>query len=219
MADRFHLVKNLREALERLLERHRSRFRGIELPRTSTAPPDAAALPREAHWQPTRRSAATQAAQQVRRAAWVACYQQVHRLHAAGESIVGIARQVGLSRGTVYHYLRSDSDPTAVRWQSSRSQLEPYLPYLYQRWQEACENETQLWREIGEQGYQRCRKPVAVWLAVRRRIPCANGSTHQAPRCRGLGGSRHRERTAEGRARTRIAALKLLSAASAGEPH
>ncbi len=181
VADRFHLVKNLREALERLLERHRSRFRGIELPRTSTAPLDAAALPRAAHWQPARRSAATQAAQQVRRAARQACYQQVHLLHATGESIVGIARQVGLSRGTVYHYLRSDSDPTAVRWQSSRSQLEPYLPYLYQRWQEGCENGTQLWREIREQGYQGCRKPVAVWLAVRRRTPAQTGPCTKRP--------------------------------------
>ena len=47
-----------------------------------------------------------EAAQQQRHAAWVATYEAIHTLHAQGAPVTTIAQQLGISRPTVYAYLR-----------------------------------------------------------------------------------------------------------------
>jgi transposase len=175
VADRFHLVKNLREAVERLLDRNRSRLSGIALPRRSVAPRPPPAVPPTMGRQPAPRSPSEATLRQARRRVRLARVNQVRTLHSQGVSILGIAQQLGLSRGAVYRYIRSDGDPTATQWRPQPSQLDPYLPYLYQRWQEGCENGVQLWRELREQGYPGSRKMVATWIAQHRRQPAKTG--------------------------------------------
>jgi transposase len=175
VADRFHLVKNLREALERLLDRHRTSFRGLVLPRAGSAIPEGPSLPAAAQRRPARRSPAEATARQARRAERQARYQQVQTLHAQGAKIKHIARQLGLSRGTVYRYVRSASDPTATQWRRQPSMLDAYLPYLYARWQAGCENGLQLWRELQQRGYPGTRKMVATWVAQQRQTPAKTG--------------------------------------------
>ena len=184
VADRFHIVKNLREGVERVLDRNRSKLTGIQLPRvlrtsqaySNTTDTDGeAVLPAEAARRPARRSPAETIGYQLHRVERQERYEQVKAMHAAGESTRSIARQLGLSRGTVYHYLRNDQDPTGSQWRSKPSQLDPYLPYLYRRWQHGCENAAQLVRELHEQGYTGSRKMVATWVTQRRRVPAKTG--------------------------------------------
>lgn len=184
IADRFHIVKNLREAVERLLDRNRSRFRGIELPRSIPPIParptggsnqSVQSVPPQAQRRPTSRTAVETTAWQARRATRQALYEQVRALHAAGLSMRKIGEQVGISRGTVFHYLRSDSDPTGTQMRLKRSILDPYLPYLYERLQGGCENGVQMWREIKTQGYPGSRKMVAIWVAQQRTTPAKTG--------------------------------------------
>lgn len=126
VADRFHIVKNLREAIERLLDRNRSKLTGIQLPRvirTSGTPGSGSdttgelVIPIEAARRPARRSPAETISYQLHRVERQQRYAQVNIMHGAGESIRSIARQLGMSRSTVYHYLRSDQDPMANQGQ------------------------------------------------------------------------------------------------------
>ncbi len=63
-----------------------------------------------------------------------------------------IARITGISEPTIRKYIRAENFPERARVQL-HSQLEPYIPYLNQRWLEGCENATQLWHEVRAQGY------------------------------------------------------------------
>ena len=81
-------------------------------------------------------------------------YEQVHALHRVGVAKLEIAQALGISRRTVYRYLGLASPPERRQPRSSRRRLlEPYEPYLLQRWQEGCHNRSQLFREIRDQGY------------------------------------------------------------------
>jgi transposase len=175
IADRFHLAGNLREALERLLDRNRSQLRGFALPRRGSTDEAQQAVPPAAQRQPTSRSPNESALRQAHRSVKQQQYEEVRYRHEAGESIRGIATQMKLSRGTVYRHLRSDSDPTARQIRRKPSMLDRYLPYLYRRWQGGCENGLQLWREIKAQGYPSSRKMVAAWVAQQREMPAKNG--------------------------------------------
>src|SRR5919197_2210154 len=90
-----------------------------------------------------------------RHARWVAIYETLHKLHAQGTPIATMARQLGISRPTVYAYLRRDSPPGPRRLQRPPSArvLTPYLPYLIRRWRESGANNPPLWRESRALGY------------------------------------------------------------------
>ena len=173
VADRFHLLSNLREMLERIIEVNRHRLAGIALPTVSskagepTQEHDAATRPRR----PARQSPTEQATRDARYQHRLALRQQVQARREQGESILGIARQLDVTRGTVYRYLRGQPESTAVRTRHVGSMLDAFLPYLCQRWSEGCHNGNQLWRELRERGYRGSRKMVAVWVQQQREAP------------------------------------------------
>jgi transposase len=169
LADRFHLIHNWREALERLLDRHWRHFRGIHLPQHALGASLAPIL-RTAQRVPAPRTPNELVGQLERHAVRHQRYEEVCHRHAQGQSIRAIALQLHLSRSTVYHYLRSDGDPTEWRTRAQASALDPYIRYLYTRWQAGCYNGVQLWREIQAQGYGGSRKMVAVWVSQQRQV-------------------------------------------------
>jgi hypothetical protein len=65
-------------------------------------------------------------------------------LHANRAAVVQFARTVGISRMTVYRYLR---DGPRKRHSVHRRQrvLEPWEPYLLERWPDGCRTPTVLW--------------------------------------------------------------------------
>ena len=77
----------------------------------------------------------------------------------------------GLGNALTMMNLRYDTDPTEARRHSVPSILDPYLPYLHQRWTDGCRNGLQLWRELRAQGYPCSRKMVAVWVSQQRKLP------------------------------------------------
>jgi len=118
VADRWHLLKNLSEALERLLVRQRVEWHHIlvaDTPEeqsgaaTNTESPaeDAGPLPRA----PTDRAIQAAQERQARRDYRVARYEEARRLSAQGWSLRSIARTMHLNRQTVHSYLTSDSAP------------------------------------------------------------------------------------------------------------
>src|SRR6266516_807218 len=140
VVDRFHLVQNLRQALEAFLLDRRLALQ------------DAAARP-------------------PRHARWVAVYEAVHALRAQGTPIATMARQLGISRPTVYAYLRRDTPPGPRRLQRPPSArvLTPYTPYLIRRWRESGADSRQLWREIRALGFAHSARTVCRFITRLRR--------------------------------------------------
>jgi transposase len=175
VVDRFHLLSNLREMLERVIERNRHHLSGIDLPPRSAegTEPSAGKEPDSRPRQPARRSPAEVATREARYQGRLALRQQVQALREQGESILGIAQRLDLNRSTVYRYLRGQPESGAVRTRHVGSMLDPFLPYLCQRWAEGCHNGSQLWRELRERGYRGSRKMVAVWTQHQREAPAS----------------------------------------------
>ena len=89
----------------------------------------------------------------------------MHEQHA---SIRSIARQMGIGRRTVRRYLAAGSFPEMAQRRPRPSILDPFAPYLRQRWQGGCHNALQLFRELHDQGYAGSRSLLSHWAAQRR---------------------------------------------------
>jgi transposase len=147
VADRFHLVKNGSEALDEVV---RSRRRRIEYAEPADEPATPPAVPEP----PLSRAKQEQLARRERRRAR---WQHVRDLRDAGASIQGIARETGMHRRTVRHYLATgeplQSRPPPRPAGLTAPLLQPWVGYLQDRWQQGCHNVAQLFRELEAQGY------------------------------------------------------------------
>jgi transposase len=179
VADRWHLLRNLREVLERILDRLRPQLQQ-RLARAAVTPPAVAATPL-AVLEP-RRSANEDAAKVGRRLRRAARYDQVRQLHEQGVSILQIAKRLGMGRQTVRRFIKSPAFPERAAGPPPRSILDEYEAYLQERWDAGCRNGMQLLREIQQRGYQGARKPVAVWVQRRRAEPSPSTPKHYLQR-------------------------------------
>ena len=140
VADRFHLIANLRDALQHLVERERSIFRCIMLP-TSAASTEAEVVAVGTRL-PEKRSPAEEAKRQQCQAQRQELHFQIQQRRAKGDPILQIAQDLKMNRTTVYRYLRLDAASATVRLHPSRSMLDVHLPYLVERRAEGCRNAT-----------------------------------------------------------------------------
>jgi transposase len=157
IADRWHILKNLYEALERLLTRQYHLIRQAVQPDGPPPQPMPESKPasisliskqsssRRSLLQPKREGVAE------RRLRRLALYTEAIRLMKEGLPTEEIANQIGKSRRTVQRWLNEGEFHHNVR--RRRSRLDSYLPFLTKRWQEGCRNILQLWRELTELGY------------------------------------------------------------------
>ncbi|WP_246275834.1 helix-turn-helix domain-containing protein [Brasilonema bromeliae] len=81
-------------------------------------------------------------------------HEQVWSLRSIGLSVQAIAQELGVSKNTVYNYLRS-STFTERRQRSDQglSLLNPYHDYLLSRWNSGNYNTQELFEEIRQAGY------------------------------------------------------------------
>lgn len=182
VADRFHVLGNLRQAVERLLQRHHHCLRDIP---AASPGPDPSPEPNEESEEadlgeevrpPTR----AQRESEERRSRRHARYEEVMRLHEAGMSSRAIARAVGLSRHTVQRYIRADGFPERAPRRPRPGIVTPYEAYLRERWNAGCQNAQQLWREIQGQGFTGSCSHVRHVLARWRSVPGRPGKKNQA---------------------------------------
>jgi transposase len=186
VADRWHLVDNLAGVLETcfrgkgsslkaasaaLVAQAKDKETETETGRGAAPPPiDAVYQGKRRHPQPERWQERADAAAGEGVARRRAKYDQTRALHDTGASVAQIARTVGISRMTVYKYLR-EGPPQRKRHSVHGKQrvLEPYEPYLVQRWNEGCRMATVLWREIRTQGFTHSLTNVQRFVAQLRR--------------------------------------------------
>jgi transposase len=174
VADRFHILCNLRDALERVLDQNRAKLSAVSLPRESgtSTTPTAQQLGSDQQTnlhQPEELTTSEMIAEGERRLRRQHLYEQVRELHAQRVSIRAIAKQLELSRMTVYRYLRLDTDPTQLQRCPRHSMIDPFIPYLCQRWHNGCQNGGQLWNELRALGYPGSRKMLTVWVGQQRK--------------------------------------------------
>ena len=169
-ADRWHLLANMRQAVERWLHSAQARLRSLPVPPNDGEP--AAPARRD---QAFRRSAPERAAGAESRARWQAHHAEVRRRHLAGETLLEIARETGLALGTVRKYARAETFPARTPHGPGPSILDPYLAHLERRLTEGCENGLVLWRELRGQGFPGGTRQVHRWLIERRSAPARTG--------------------------------------------
>ncbi|MBO0791482.1 MAG: transposase, partial [Ktedonobacteraceae bacterium] len=187
-ADKFHLLKNLRERLADVATRRHSnlpiiaearsdaipaRARGRKSPHGSTDTEAAGAESSEKHYRtipPTPYARppcgpTPEVQKQERRARRIGLYEDVHLLAKQGVGIRAISRQLKMCRQAVRRYLQAKEFPEIALPPPRGSILDPYKPYIFQRWQQGCRNSVQLYDEIKARGYSGCDSGLRNFLA------------------------------------------------------
>lgn len=165
VADRFHLVQNLAEALTEVFTTQHTALDAVNAAaRQQPVPlPDgtvAIAVPPPATPPRAQQQAAQRAAQRQ------ATYDAVWTLHRAGWTVPAIAAQVSHSRHTIERYLRMPTWPVPQHRSSyGRSVLNPYKDYLLARWNAGCRIAMQLFRELQPRGYTGSYRRVAAYAS------------------------------------------------------
>jgi transposase len=161
VADRWHILKNLGEALQKLLARHTGVLGQPARPITNLLPDsELGALP-QSKQPPRPRSPVRESAQRQRQ---LTMYKQVRELIDQGKSVASIARALSLNRITVRKYRDMESFRDG-RKGVRISGVELYRAYVEQRWAEGCTQVKQLWIELYSQGYRGCYN--SVWRFTR----------------------------------------------------
>jgi transposase len=152
VADRFHIMKNLVEAVEVELARY---WPEVQRARRGEQTPDEVIerpLPSVEDWRPPPEPSSKKA-QETRRAERLDSYQQMQALHKKGMTAKQIAQQVGKSVRTIQRWLANGNIPEDKR-RKKRSSFDKYAPYVLARWKEGQRNGQHLWEEIKGQGYK-----------------------------------------------------------------
>ncbi|WP_258054606.1 transposase [Streptomyces sp. Ru71] len=172
VADRFHLWRNLGEAAERCVSRHRPCLRA-----TFAEPvPEKAPAPAESGtpWPTGHRFADRTRAKHA----------TVHALLAAGHSRRSIQRQLSMTYRTVQRPADAarPEDLFQGQWQNRKTNLDDFKPYLHERWAEGCTNAWTLWEEIKTHGYTGGYGAVRAYLQPFRTSPRAPAARPPSPR-------------------------------------
>ncbi|MEO0968458.1 MAG: ISL3 family transposase [Cyanobacteria bacterium J06639_18] len=154
VADRFHLLKNLTEVLEKFFRGYGKELKAVEATYRFQLVNDSSGAQEVVPVSPPRSTAQVQKQTEERRKKRLATYNKVWELHKQGWSTSTIAHQVGMSSRTVQRYLRMTNFPEhQSRSDRGRSLLNPYKQYIVQRWNSGQYEAKALFEEIQQQGY------------------------------------------------------------------
>jgi transposase len=168
VADRWHLLRNLGDAVQALADRH-----GGALRRAALLAADTQAAPIAAHAVPPPDTPVARPPTQAQRTSQAAFarrqarYEEAARLQADGVSLSRIAALLGAERKTVRGWLRRGH---AALWSKPKrgGQLAAHAAFLDRRWAEGCRNAAQLWRELVALGFNGRPGTVRRWAGQRR---------------------------------------------------
>jgi transposase len=160
VADRWHLLRNLGEALQGGVDRRRGAVR-----QAARAVSEETGAPAEPVPRPATREERLRADRRDHRRSR---YEEMVRLHRLGLPGDAIGRAVGASLPTVYRWLKAGGQPAHDKPEQPRN-VTPHEAFLTRRWAEGCRNGARLWRELRAQGYRGGQRSVVRWTTRQRR--------------------------------------------------
>ena len=140
LADRFHLLKNLRDVVLRVFRQHTEVLNLVPAPSVHFQRLTNLRLDRRASKERTRKQGRE-------------LFKSIHTLSKKGMKNAQIARTLGIHRHTVEKYLAFKAPPVRRHFTKKISAIAPYEDYILKRWEQGCRNATRIWQEISEQGY------------------------------------------------------------------
>ena len=178
IADRFHLLKNLVDMMQRVASNEQTLFQALF--REASPPPANGPVSGEApevdsniqrspdsQIKVRRKLTRAQAIKEERRQKKRERYEQVMTLRKKGVSVKNIADQVGISRRTTQRLLHAVAFPDSSTRAKRLKIIEPYRRHLDQRWENGCHNAAQLFREVQAQGFRGSYAVVYAYLFER----------------------------------------------------
>lgn len=166
VADRWHLAKNLGDALERFLNRRRA---VLKLALVTKGQDDAPAPNRIQHLREsgadlcamnTTANTCTQTRptradreKQTRRLWRYGRYLQVRECFRQGISVAGIAELLSLDRKTVRTFVKAETFPERLLRPRLSSMLDSFKPEIRSLWNQGCRNAAAITRELKANGY------------------------------------------------------------------
>lgn len=171
VADRFHLLQNLAEALEQVFNENAQVLKSINANNCQTSaivtvpPPEIE--PRD------------EARAQLCRARRLETYQQVWELHDSFWTNKAIAQHLGISARTVYRYLLSSTfAERRERKDRGSSHLDPDKTYLLKRWNSGCRQARVLFEELIARGSKTSYSSVARYIRCLKAAPRLHNRQH-----------------------------------------
>jgi transposase len=165
VADRWHLLKNLREAMERFLDRHGADLKRIKVTCALDTPSqEVPEISGKVKRRPLKSAVGISEEQAGRQARRQARFDEVHALRAQGHSHRSIAKTLKLGVNTVRDWLHRDTLRAGRHASGSSSKAAGYADYLQARWQAGCRSPRQLWLEIRAKGFTGSEASVWRWL-------------------------------------------------------
>jgi len=186
VTDRWHLLHNLAHVLENFLLQKQPALRRAAMP--GTEPEDRSdgafgsgpIMPNR----PRNHDRKVEEAARKRHERLVRQWKDIRRLYLAGADLRHICKMLGISARTVYRYKDLAEPPPRRAYKRKASVLDPYVPYLFRRWNEGCHNGKKLYREIRERGYQNSEEICTRFTAQLRRAEANGKPPSSVPRAR-----------------------------------
>ncbi|WP_435926420.1 ISL3 family transposase [Mesorhizobium sp. WSM4083] len=163
VADRWHLLQNLGEALRLALGRHRKAVSAAGKAMMAEMSGDDDANPEPS----VETSPKLDGLRRSRRNQRSELYAEVLDLRTTGMSPRQIAPRTGMSVRTVERWLAAGGEPEHRRPPARSVLMDPFQEYLEGRWQEGQRNGLHLWSEIKRRGFAGSKATVYRWTAAR----------------------------------------------------
>jgi len=157
IADRWHLCKNLGDAVEVYLVRKKIQIPPSPSSNITTQQVAAVCAPL-----PQPEPGSCRYASQEKCERKQAFVDQVKSMHEQGYTTYEIADVLHLARNTVRKYLRLEGPVQPTPRTRRLSQLDPFYEYLTERWNAGCANAHQLFVDLQEKGYRGGKQRCAV---------------------------------------------------------
>jgi len=178
VADRFHLMQNLRTAIAEILKQMvdvrqvaaqalAEQTNQLQVEATIATPNDDDSANIALPWPDVQRARDPyrKRVQEQRRAQRLARYEQILTLHQAGALQQEIAERLNITRATVSRSRKATGVPERAPYPRLERKLDPYQTYLNERWAAGETNGRHVWQELQTQGFTGSLMAVMRWAA------------------------------------------------------
>lgn len=190
VCDRWNLLSNLRDNVERMLQRMGPQMRQaaqrVVVADATLGRQGRSAGPHRSWGHGGPKLTWWQQLSDDRRSIRLALYEQVMALHAQGKTMKAIAAELSICKHTVSKYIRAGAFPERALKARGPTPLDAHRDYIEQRIDQGCQSSLAIWRELRQRGYTGSRaavqhcvgrllfpqgKPTLIQAAVRT-LPC-----------------------------------------------